>query len=135
MIMIMAGNLSVINAQNKKAVPENKGKAKIETIKKLKDGSVIVNTTEIGKDIRGFAKATPLEVTIKKGKIVSVKPLPNHETPEYFNLLSSKGFFNQWNGMTLKEVETKKVDAVSGATFSSKAVIENVKRAAATVKK
>ena len=35
---------------------------------------------------------------------------------------------NKWNGMSVKKVATTKVDGVTGATFSSNAVRENVKR-------
>ena len=33
---------------------------------------------------------------------------------------------NAWDGLTVKEAKTKKVDAVTGATMSSEALIENV---------
>ena len=39
-----------------------------------------------------------------------------------------KQLLNIWDGLTLKEAKAKQVDAVTGATFSSKALIENVNR-------
>lgn len=100
-----------------------------EVCKKNNDGSYTINTSTLS-NARGYAGKTPLEVKIKKKKIVSVTPLPNQETPGFFQRLVQASFFTKWNGMTLKEVSNSKVDAVSGATFSSKAVIENVKAAA-----
>ena len=36
------------------------------------------------------------------------------------------GFFSQWNGLSVKKALKKKVDTVSGATFTSSAVIKSV---------
>lgn len=100
------------------------------SVTKNSDGSIVVNTTELGKGIRGFKGATPLEITVKKGKIISVKALPNHETPAYFRKLIDRGFLDSWNGMTIKKAAESDVDGVTGATYSSKAVKANVKAAA-----
>lgn len=97
---------------------------------KQKDGSVVINTTELC-EARGYRGATPLEVTVKKGKIVKVVALPNHETPRYFAKLANADFFSRWNGVSVKKVATMEVDAVTGATYSCKAVEKNVKAAAA----
>lgn len=105
------------------------------SIVKQADGSLLVNTTSFASDIRGFKGPTPLEIVFKKGKIVSVKPLKNLETPNFFKKLTNTGFFNKWDGVPVKKVKTMHVDAVTGATFSSKAVIETVKRAAEKVEK
>ena len=35
---------------------------------------------------------------------------------------------NAWDGLTIKAAKSKKVDAVTGATFTSEALIENVKQ-------
>ncbi len=39
------------------------------------------------------------------------------------------GFFNNWNGLTIKKAKKKTVDAVSGATFTSRAVAQSVQAA------
>ena len=74
-------------------------------------------------------KNTPLSIYIKKGKIVEIKPLANQETPNYFNKVK-QGLLNKWNGMKVKKAHTAQIDGVTGATYSSKAVKENVKRGA-----
>ena len=38
-----------------------------------------------------------------------------------------KNLLDKWNGKKVKEAKSMKVDAVTGATYSSNAVIENVK--------
>lgn len=97
---------------------------KTETMVVLEDGSVRVNTTELGKDIIGYGGAVPLEITLENGKVKSVKALENSETPDFFKEASA--LLTKWNGRTVEEAQKLKVDAVSGATFSSKAIIGNV---------
>jgi uncharacterized protein with FMN-binding domain len=101
----------------------------VQTKKVLGDGTIVINTTEIGKSFTGFMDITPLEVSIKGGKVVKVTPLENTETPAYFAKLVDAKFFDSWNGLTPDKALAKEVDAVSGATFSSKAVIGNVQEA------
>ena len=99
---------------------------KTETMVVLEDGSVRVNTTELGKDIIGYGGTVPLEITLENGKVKSVKALENSETPDFFKEASA--LLTKWNGRTVEEAQKLKVDAVSGATFSSKAIIGNVQR-------
>ena len=99
---------------------------KTETMVVLEDGSVRLNTTELGKDIIGYGGTIPLEITLENGKIKSVKALKNSETPDFFKEASA--LLTKWNGRTVEEAQKLKVDAVSGATFSSKAIIGNVQR-------
>ena len=99
---------------------------KTETMVVLEDGSVRLNTTELSKDIIGYGGAVPLEITLENGKVKSVKALENSETPDFFKEASA--LLTKWNGRTVEEAQKLKVDAVSGATFSSKAIIGNVQR-------
>jgi len=92
-----------------------------------RDGMTIINTTSIGKDIMGYAGPVPLEVCLKDGKVSEVIALDNSETPDFFD--EAKTLLSAWNGKTTSEALTLKVDAVSGATFSSKAIIGNVQLA------
>lgn len=98
-----------------------------EVMTKKADGTYIVNTTTLGKDIKGFRGNTPLAIYIKKGKIVEIKALANQETPKFFNKVK-QGLLNKWNGMKVKKAHTAQIDGVTGATYSSNAVKENVKR-------
>ena len=73
-----------------------------EVMTKKADGTYIVNTTTLGKDIKGFRGNTPLAIYIKKGKIVEIKALANQETPKFFNKVK-QGLLNKWNGMKVKK--------------------------------
>ena len=91
------------------------------------DGTVVINTTTIGKKILGYNDITPVEIDIKHGKVTTIKALPNDEEPEYFDKVIKSKLLSKWVGLTPAAGATLKVDAVSGATYSSKAVIANVK--------
>lgn len=91
------------------------------------DGTYIVNTTTLAKDVRGYRGNTPLKIYIKKDKVVKVEALPNKETPSFFAKVRAQ-LLSKWDGMKTKKASTAKVDGATGATYSSKAVKENVKR-------
>ena len=93
---------------------------------KEKDVTVI-NTTSLATDIEGYVGCTPVKVYIKGGKVLRVEALENEETPKYFDMVE-KGLMKKWNGVPVKTAEKCKVDVVTGATVSSEAVIENVRR-------
>ena len=109
------------------------GEEKVETLTETADGTLVINTSEIGKNIIGYGGPTPLEITVKNNKIESVKALPNQETPEFFGAVRNSDLLDSFKGMSLEEATFPHVDAVSGATYSSRAVINNVKTAAAYV--
>ena len=89
------------------------------------NGMTVINTTSLGKDVQGFLGATPVKIYIQKNKVVKIEALKNQETPKYF-LKVKKNLLDKWNGVKIKDAKKMKVDAVTGATYSSKAVIENV---------
>ena len=91
------------------------------------NGVYIVNTTTLAKDVRGYRGTTPLKIYIKKNKIEKVEALKNRETPDYFDEVAST-MFPKYKGMTVKKALASPVDGVTGATLSSNAVRENMKR-------
>ena len=105
-----------------------------DVMKKEKDGTYVVNTTTLAKDVEGYNGTTPVEVYIKKNKIVKVVPLKSQEGPKYVAKVK-KGMLSKYEGMNVKKGTVADVDAVTGATFTSEAIKENVKRAVAYYKK
>ena len=97
-----------------------------EVITKEK-GVTIINTTTLAEDVEGYAGPTPLKIYIKKDKIEKIEALDNIETPKYFALIK-RDLLGKWNGLTVKKAATQQVDVITGATYSSEAVIENVRR-------
>ena len=98
-----------------------------ETMTK-ENGSFVINTTELGKDVEGYQGTTQLKVYIKDNKVEKIEFLKSTETPKYY-VKVKKALQDKWNGKKVKEAKTMQVDVVTGATFSSEAVIENVRRA------
>ena len=111
--LIMA--LALTSADNKKAITKE-------------NGATVVNTTTLAKDVIGYESTTPLKVYIRKGKVEKIEFLDNTETPKYWQA-AAKHLVNAWNGKTVKEARELKVDGRTGATYSSDAIKENVKRA------
>lgn len=80
--------------------------------------------------IKGYAGETPVLIAFDKKKVITgVYLMPSQETPRYVQHVKESGFFNQWNGLTVKKALKKNVDTVSGATFTSRAVVQSVQAA------
>lgn len=92
-----------------------------------KDGkTTVVNTTSLTSNVRGFKGPTPLKIYIKSNKITKIETLPNQESPKFFS--KAKAVLAQFEGKSVSKVEKLNVDAKTGATFSTKALIQNVKQ-------
>lgn len=98
-----------------------------EVMKKLEDGTYVVNTTTLAEDVKGYQGATPVEIHIKKDVIVQVVPLKNMETPKFFTRVKRE-MLAKYETLSVKKFAQTKVDGVTGATMSSNAVKENVSR-------
>lgn len=102
-----------------------------DVMKTSADGTCVVRTTTICQT-RGFRKTTPVEVTIKKGKVIKVTALKNEESANYFAKVK-KYLLPLYNNLKLskakKLAEKTQVDGCTGATFSTKAVQANIKAA------
>ena len=98
---------------------------------KDKKGTVIgtvLLSSPYSDDIKGFNGPTPLQIAMDKdGKIIEVRVLANNETPNFLNRVVEAGFLKSWDGLTAKEALDKKVEAVSGATFSSNGIQNSLK--------
>jgi len=99
-----------------------------DVMRKEKDGTYVVNTTTLAQDVEGYNGPTPVEVYIKKNKIVKVVPLKSQEGPKYVAMVK-KEMLPKYERMNVKKGTVQEVDAVTGATFTSRAMQENIKRA------
>ena len=86
--------------------------------------TTIVNTQLIAKDVKGYKGATPVKIYIRKNKVVKIEAMPNRETPKF--CARAKTVLASWDGKTVSKATKMNVDGVSGATFSSRALIKNV---------
>lgn len=93
--------------------------------------STVIDTSVPGAGIIGYAGPVPLEIVIRDGKVKEVRALPNDETPRFFARASV--LLHAWDGLSVKDGLALEVDSVSGATFTSQAIIGNVRAGLATV--
>lgn len=100
--------------------------AKPDNVITKEDGMTVVNTTTLGKDVTGYVGTTPVKIFIKGNKIVKVEILKNQETPKYIAKVKRQ-LLPKWNDMKVNDALKKQVDGVTGATFSSDAIKENVR--------
>lgn len=89
------------------------------------NGTYVVNTTTLGKGVTGYVGTTPVKIYIKSNKVEKVEFLKNQETPKYFAKVK-KTLLTKWDGLKVKDAAAQKVDGVTGATFTSDALIKNV---------
>ena len=94
----------------------------------------IYSSYPYGKGIHGFSGPTPLFIAVdQRQKIIGMAAAPTHESPDVFQW--TKPLMKAWNGKTLKEAQSYTPDAISGATFSSKAIIQTVHATAKAIAK
>ena len=81
-------------------------------------------------NVKGFNGPTPLLIVLDtERRIKNVVLLENQETQQFVLRVAEGGLLNAWNGLTVDEALHQDVDAVSGATFTSKSVTESVRAA------
>lgn len=97
-----------------------------DTLRILDDGTVVINTTGLAADIQGYAGMVPLEISLKDGVVTGVEAMENDETPDFFEEVMP--LLDRWDGLSIADAQVLEVDVVSGATFSSKALIGNMQR-------
>ena len=91
-----------------------------------KGSTTVVNTTSIAAKVRGYGGTTPLKIYISKNKITRIETLPNNESPGIFS--KAKRLLSAYIGKDPETAAKMKVDAMSGATYSSEALIGNMRK-------
>lgn len=101
-----------------------------DTVSTLPDGSIVIHTAALCPKVEGYAGAVPLDITVTDGRITDIKSLANNESPEYFGQAAE--IFRHYIGMDISRPDgLTAADAVTGATYSSNAIIENIAAAIA----
>ena len=92
------------------------------------DGTVVIDTAELCKNVNGYQGPTPLYIYLKDGKVSLIEAQPNQDTPEFFSATLEEGFREKWYGKTPQEALAVEALPVTGATYSSNAFNENVRQ-------
>ena len=94
----------------------------VKNAKGAKLGTVLYSSP-YSDNVKGFNGPTPLLIALDaEGLIKNVVLLDNQETPNFAQRVVDGGLYEAWNGLTVHEALAKEVDAVSGATYTSKGV-------------
>ena len=92
------------------------------------DSGVIVSSKPFTKDIKGFAGPVPVYVWFDaNGVICGIAAADNAETPDFFRS-AFEGIAAAWKGQAA-ESASPQVDAVTGATYTSRALTANIRAA------
>lgn len=87
----------------------------------------VICTSPYANEIHGFGGPVPFLIIIDNNeKILGIKLLKNNETYSYIEKIKKLGFLENWNGIDAGKAVHKNVDAVSGATETSKAIIKSL---------
>jgi len=111
--------LLVLAATFQSAAPQG------DAVMTKENGTYVVNTTTLGSSVVGYVATTPVKIYIKKNKVEKIEFLKNQETPKYMARVK-KAMLNKWDGKKVKDAAKLKVDGVTGATFTSDAIVKNV---------
>lgn len=98
------GKVAGWNVKNQQTVSQ-----KADPMVVLDDGSALMNTSELGKDIVGYGGNVPLEITLREGRVENIRALANSETPDFFRLASA--LLTKWNGQTIEDAQKIGVDS------------------------
>jgi Na+-translocating ferredoxin:NAD+ oxidoreductase RnfG subunit len=84
----------------------------------------------------GYSGIVPILIGVDSSQIINkVVLLPNNETVDYVRAVYDEKFIGSWNGVKLEDAVQLKIDAVSGATHTSNAVIKGVRYSASAIVK
>ena len=112
-MLLVAGTVS-LDARTKKST------------KKAKASSTqVIYTGDIANKVIGYNGTTPLNITVKNGVIENIEVLPNQESPGYLKRAKDK-VLPQYIGKTVAEAKKLNADIATGATYTSKALIQNI---------
>ena len=79
--------------------------------------------------VEGYNGPTPVAIAFgADDRILGTMLLEHDETPSFARRVEKAGLYESWNGKTAEEALAEDVDAVSGATYTSEAVITCVQK-------
>ena len=113
-IMLLVASTASLDARTKKKATSKKAAT-----------SQVIYTGDIANKVIGYNGTTPLNITVKNGVIENIEVLPNQESPGYLKRAKDK-VLPQYIGKTVAEAKKLNADIATGATYTSKAIIQNI---------
>lgn len=90
------------------------------------EGIRVVSSVNLAKNVIGFGGTTPVRLYLQAEKVVRIEADSNGENPEFMASAVQSGLLERWNGLELVQAVHQRVDAVSGATLTSQALISTI---------
>jgi len=116
-IMLLVVGTTSLDARSKKSTKANKATA---------NTTQVIYTGDIARKVIGYNGPIPLNITVKNGVIENIEVLENQESPGYLKRATAK-VLPQYIGKTVAQAKKLDADVASGATYSSNAIIQNIK--------
>ena len=113
-IMLLVAGTASLDARTKKKASKSKAST-----------TQVIYTGDIAKKVIGYNGPVPLNITIKNGVIENIEVLDNQESPGYLKRATAK-VLPQYIGKTVAEAKKLDADVATGATYTSKAIIQNI---------
>lgn len=86
------------------------------------------NSSPYSDSIMGFASSVPVLLGFSMDDhLQGITMLKNYESPDFVENMVSTGFLDLWNGLHVLEIADADVDAVTGVTMTSSAIIKSMK--------
>ena len=80
-------------------------------------------------EIKGYGGNVPVIIIADMDEtIVGLGLMKNRETPSWISGLNNVKFFDSWDGKKIEEIKDHKVDVITGATYTTRAVIDMIKK-------
>lgn len=118
-----------LNSSTTRLVARDSASWTVTDIVRQNEQGIILYSLPYARNVNGFGGPTPVYIYIgPSGTIDAMAVGPNAETPDFMKR-SSEGTLRHWKGLTPNAGANLKVDAVSGATFTSKALIAHMQAA------
>jgi len=113
-IMLLVAGTASLDARTKKKASKSKAST-----------TQVIYTGDIAKKVIGYNGPIPLNIIIKSGVIENIEVLENQESPGYLKRAKDK-VLPQYIGKTVAEAKKLNADVATGATYTSKALIQNI---------
>jgi uncharacterized protein with FMN-binding domain len=102
-----------------------------ENVFSVTAGNDTIGAAVLVSENSGYGGKVPLLIGLKGDTLIKIHLLPNNETAEFMEYIKEDELLANWEGMKISQVSKTEIDAVSGATESSNAIIRGVRQGAA----
>lgn len=121
-----AEQLALLGLQNAQVENVSDG---IWVVKGSQEKGTILSSVPFAKDVKGYAGTTPVLILLDEEQLIQrIIPLENAESSEFFREVVESGLLNRWNRQKADQISELQVNAVSGATYSSVALIGTIEK-------